>query len=129
MAGLSRLVPGVAQRVPPAAPSASFADLVFRLRRRDIPCAPRAAHSTDAGLRTCRHCKEQFDPATNGPEACRRHTAHFGGESARKFESAFTGGTSDTPGSGRVVAYWHCCGAPEFDAPGCTASPHVGFGD
>lgn len=31
-------------------------------------------------LRTCKNCKQQYDPAANHPSACRYHTAHFGGE-------------------------------------------------
>jgi hypothetical protein len=31
-------------------------------------------------LRTCKNCKQQYDPAANHPSACRFHTAHFGGE-------------------------------------------------
>ena len=31
-------------------------------------------------LRTCKNCKQQYDPSVNHPSACRYHTAHFGGE-------------------------------------------------
>jgi hypothetical protein len=30
-------------------------------------------------LRTCRICKKLFQPIHNHPQACRYHTAHFGG--------------------------------------------------
>ena len=30
-------------------------------------------------LRTCKNCKQQYDPTANHPSACRYHTAHFGG--------------------------------------------------
>lgn len=30
-------------------------------------------------LRTCKNCKNQFDPRLNHPRACRYHAAHFGG--------------------------------------------------
>ncbi|KAJ0255069.1 Carboxypeptidase [Hirschfeldia incana] len=80
-------------------------------------------------IRTCKNCKSQFDPALNHPRACRFHTAHFGGETKRKFESVYTGGTMDTPNSGKVVQYWHCCGSEDPFDPGCTASPHSTYDD
>ncbi|CAH8350158.1 unnamed protein product [Eruca vesicaria subsp. sativa] len=80
-------------------------------------------------LRTCMNCKTQFDPILNHPQACRFHTAHFGGETKRKFESVYTGGTMDTPNSGKVLQYWHCCGSEDPFDPGCTASPHSTYDD
>ncbi len=32
-----------------------------------------------ATLVTCRRCRKQFDPAQNGPRACRFHPNHYGG--------------------------------------------------
>ncbi|XP_011651192.1 uncharacterized protein LOC101208221 [Cucumis sativus] len=80
-------------------------------------------------LRTCRNCKAQFDPSLNHPRACRFHTSHFGGETKRKFESVHSGGTMDTPDSGKVFQYWHCCGSEDPFDPGCTASPHSSYDD
>ncbi|GMI85532.1 hypothetical protein HRI_002222500 [Hibiscus trionum] len=80
-------------------------------------------------LRTCKICKSQFDPLLNHPRACRFHTAHFGGETKRKFESVYAGGTMDTPGSGKVSQYWHCCGSENPFDPGCTAAPHASYDD
>ncbi|KAL5230947.1 hypothetical protein ABZP36_029723 [Zizania latifolia] len=80
-------------------------------------------------LRTCRNCKKQYDPAANHPSACRYHTAHFGGETKRKFESVYAGGTMDTPDSGKVFQYWHCCGSDDPFDLGCTASPHCSYDD
>ncbi|CAN6479189.1 unnamed protein product [Victoria cruziana] len=80
-------------------------------------------------LRTCRNCKTQFDPSLNHPSACRFHTAHFGGETKRKFESVYTGGTMTTPGSGQVFQYWHCCGSEDAFDPGCTLAPHSSYDD
>ncbi|KAL8546802.1 hypothetical protein ACS0TY_006498 [Phlomoides rotata] len=80
-------------------------------------------------LRTCKNCKTQFDPLLNHPRACCYHTAHFGGETRRKFESVYTGGTMDTPDSGKVVQYWHCCGSEDPFHPGCTAAPHSSYDD
>ncbi|KMT18619.1 hypothetical protein BVRB_2g027490 [Beta vulgaris subsp. vulgaris] len=80
-------------------------------------------------LRTCKFCKTQFDPALNHPLACRFHTAHFGGETKRKFESVHTGGTMNTPNSGQVLEYWHCCGSEDQFDPGCTSAPHSSYDD
>lgn len=80
-------------------------------------------------LRTCKNCKTQFDPLLNHPRSCRFHTAHFGGETKRKFESVYTGGTMDTADSGKVYQYWHCCGSEDPLDPGCTAAPHSSYDD
>ncbi|WJX77153.1 hypothetical protein P8452_60488 [Trifolium repens] len=80
-------------------------------------------------LRTCKNCKTQFDPSLNNPLACRFHTAHFGGETKRKFESVHEGGTMNTPDSGQVLQYWHCCGSEDPFDPGCTSSPHSSYDD
>ncbi|ERN00038.1 uncharacterized protein LOC18428080 isoform X1 [Amborella trichopoda] len=80
-------------------------------------------------LMTCRQCKSQFDPSRNHSRACRFHTAHFGGETKRKFESVHKGGTMSTPDSGRVLQYWHCCGSEDPFDPGCTAAPHQSYDD
>ncbi|XP_024515909.1 uncharacterized protein LOC9639918 isoform X2 [Selaginella moellendorffii] len=97
--------------------------------------------------KTCRNCKQQFDPLANSPGACRFHTAHYGGkfflelvlslfiifadqgETKRKFESVYKGGTMNTSGAGEISHYWHCCGSPDpFDA-GCQSSPHLSYDD
>ncbi|KAL3813296.1 hypothetical protein ACJIZ3_014564 [Penstemon smallii] len=80
-------------------------------------------------MRTCKNCKTQFDPLLNDPFACRYHTSHFGGETKRKFESVHTGGTLDTPDSGKVFQYWHCCGSEDPFDLGCTAAPHASYDD
>ncbi|XP_047060239.1 uncharacterized protein LOC124666947 [Lolium rigidum] len=80
-------------------------------------------------LRTCKNCKKQYDPAANHPSSCRHHTAHFGGETKRKFESVHVGGTMDTPGAGKVLQYWHCCGSENPFDVGCTAAPHSSYDD
>ena len=51
------------------------------------------------------------------------------GETKRKFESVYTGGTMDTVGGGEIVAYWHCCGAADAFDPGCEAAPHMSYDD
>ncbi|KAL6324818.1 hypothetical protein AAG906_018345 [Vitis piasezkii] len=51
------------------------------------------------------------------------------GETKRKFESVYTGGTMNTPDSGQVLQYWHCCGSEDPFDPGCTAAPHSSYDD
>ncbi|XP_074376227.1 uncharacterized protein LOC141717892 [Apium graveolens] len=82
-----------------------------------------------AALRTCKNCKTQFDPALNDSRSCRYHTAHFGGETKRKFESVHSGGTMSTPDAGKISQYWHCCGSEDPFDPGCTAAPHFSYDD
>ncbi|KAG1346986.1 hypothetical protein COCNU_06G008150 [Cocos nucifera] len=97
--------------------------------RRSAAAAVRCGENPGRVLKTCKNCKTQFDPSLNHPTACRFHTAHFGGETKRKFESVYTGGTMNTPDSGKVFQYWHCCGSEDpFDA-GCTAAPHCSYDD
>ncbi len=40
-------------------------------------------------LRTCRICKKLFQPVHNHPQACRYHTAHFGGGFSNSFFLSF----------------------------------------
>ncbi|RDX90949.1 hypothetical protein CR513_27130 [Mucuna pruriens] len=94
-----------------------------------IRCCSSLNQKSSINLRTCKNCKTQFDPALNHPLACRFHTAHFGGETKRKFESVYEGGTMSTPDSGKVFQYWHCCGSEDPFDPGCTAAPHTSYDD
>ncbi|KAA8530629.1 hypothetical protein F0562_005437 [Nyssa sinensis] len=96
-----------------------------RARKFSIRCSAKPIQT----LRTCKNCKTQFDPSLNHPQACRYHTAHFGGETKRKFESVYTGGTMNTPDAGQVFQYWHCCGSEDPFDPGCTAAPHSSYDD
>ncbi|KAK3426339.1 hypothetical protein EUGRSUZ_F02813 [Eucalyptus grandis] len=122
--------------LPPLRSSASSARPRGRLEARTgaspRPFAVRCCASSGSGknqLRTCKNCKTQFDPSLNHPRACRFHTAHFGGETKRKFESVYSGGTMDTPDAGKVFQYWHCCGSEDPFDPGCTAAPHTSYDD
>lgn len=51
------------------------------------------------------------------------------GETKRKFESVYTGGTMSTKGGGEIIAYWHCCGNTDAFDIGCEASPHMSYDD
>ncbi|KAJ9564518.1 hypothetical protein OSB04_000484 [Centaurea solstitialis] len=99
----------------------------FQIHRFQIQCS--LEETKKVNLRTCKLCKTQFDPSLNHPQACRFHTAHFGGETKRKFESVYSGGTMNTSESGKVFQYWHCCGSEDPFDPGCTASPHSSYDD
>nr|POF02671.1 hypothetical protein CFP56_38138 [Quercus suber] len=98
-------------------------------RERESHAATQYNNNEKYSLRTCKNCKTQYDPALNHPRSCRYHTAHFGGETRRKFESVYSGGTMDSPDSGKVFQYWHCCGSEDPFDPGCTAAPHSSYDD
>lgn len=51
------------------------------------------------------------------------------GETKRKYESVYTGGTMDTVGGGEITQYWHCCGRNDPFDPGCEAAPHSTYDD
>jgi hypothetical protein len=51
------------------------------------------------------------------------------GETKRKFESVYTGGTLTTVGGGEIVQYWHCCGVTDPFDGGCEAAPHMSYDD
>ncbi|KAJ7975796.1 Carboxypeptidase [Quillaja saponaria] len=99
------------------------------LKFSSIRCSAKRNDKSTSTFKTCKNCKTQFDPTLNHPRACRFHTAHFGGETRRKFESVYTGGTMSTPESGKVFQYWHCCGSEDPFDLGCTAAPHLSYDD
>lgn len=35
----------------------------------------------------------------------------------------------NTPDSGKVLEYWHCCGSEDPFDLGCTAAPHASYDD
>ncbi|KAM0057730.1 hypothetical protein Hdeb2414_s0005g00161761 [Helianthus debilis subsp. tardiflorus] len=65
-------------------PTIGFSTPISRLsnhrviRKHSIQCSVEKAKAVN--LRTCKQCKTQFDPLLNHPQACRFHTAHFGGK-------------------------------------------------
>ncbi|PSC70097.1 hypothetical protein C2E20_6422 [Micractinium conductrix] len=86
-------------------------------------------------LRTCRRCKQQFDPEENGPGSCRYHSALWtGGEVAKAIGFCRE---SDQPehqlkavfGRTGLVQFWDCCGAELENAPGCCTGRHVTYDD
>lgn len=75
----------------------------------------RMAAAASGGIsRVCRVCKKQYDPAKNGPQACRHHPTSFTGRLLRVEPTD----TSD------LGFFYDCCGATTRDAPGCTLSAH-----
>ncbi|KAH9603575.1 hypothetical protein KSS87_007123 [Heliosperma pusillum] len=111
--------------------SAAVSVSVSVFKKNKIKCSSSSDNSNARIIlfQTCKNCKTQFDPALNHPLACRFHPSHFGGETKRKFESVHTGGTMNTPNSGKVLEYWHCCGAENAFDSGCTSSPHLSYDD
>lgn len=53
-------------------------------------------------LRTCRNCKQSFDPTKNNPTACRYHDGNYTGDSKRKGEWK----EIYESGSGTVERFW-----------------------
>ena len=74
------------------------------------------------GVHFCLSFEVQFDLHTFSSLA-------HSGETRRKFESVYSGGTMDSPDSGKVFQYWHCCGSEDPFDPGCTAAPHSSYDD
>ncbi|RVW20340.1 hypothetical protein CK203_116417 [Vitis vinifera] len=54
---------------------------------------------------------------------------HTSGETKRKFESVYTGGTMNTPDSGQVLQYWHCCGSEDPLILDALLPPHSSYDD
>ncbi|XP_025820106.1 uncharacterized protein LOC112896377 isoform X4 [Panicum hallii] len=92
--------PPLARPPLPRAPLRSAPSVRLAPRGRLRATAASGGGAAGPVLRTCKNCKQQYDSAANHPSACRYHTAHFGGETKRKFESVYAGGTMDTPDSG-----------------------------
>ncbi|KAI7839146.1 hypothetical protein COHA_007149 [Chlorella ohadii] len=94
------------------------------------PNPSRAAH-----LRTCRRCKQQFDPATNTPGSCRYHSALWtGGEISKAYGFVRQSAAPEhqlavVMGRTGLVRFWDCCGAEQEDAPGCCTARHVTYDD
>ena len=51
------------------------------------------------------------------------------GETKRKFEGVYSGGTMNTVGGGEISSYWHCCGEKDAFHPGCEMGPHMSYDD
>ncbi|CAI5930991.1 unnamed protein product [Closterium sp. NIES-64] len=90
------------------------------------------AGSGSGETKTCRRCREAYDPRRNHARACRYHPALFtGGEWGKAV--GFTRASSRPEDQLSVVhgtgflRFWDCCGAMDVDAPGCTYGPHASF--
>ena len=61
-------------------PASRSSSLPYEAGSGGAAAAPAAAAAA-AQTRTCRRCKQQFDPSTNGKHSCRHHSAMYtGGE-------------------------------------------------
>ncbi|CAI7868037.1 unnamed protein product [Closterium sp. NIES-53] len=90
------------------------------------------AGSGSGETKTCRRCREAYDPRRNHARACRYHPALFtGGERGKAV--GFTRASSRPEDQLSVVhgtgllRFWDCCGAMDVDEPGCTCGPHASF--
>lgn len=55
---------------------------IISIKKYSIQCSigkEKEESKQQISLRTCKLCKSQFDPSLNHPQACRFHSAHFGG--------------------------------------------------
>ena len=74
-----------------------------------MAAAPAAASAATMGplvamqTRTCRRCKQQFDPATNDKHSCRHHSAMYTGGEVSKVGPALS------RGGPRAAAGYPCC--------------------
>eukprot|EP01062_Namystynia_karyoxenos_P044029 TRINITY_DN32300_c0_g1_i2.p1 TRINITY_DN32300_c0_g1~~TRINITY_DN32300_c0_g1_i2.p1 ORF type:complete len:124 (+),score=28.47 TRINITY_DN32300_c0_g1_i2:78-449(+) len=81
----------------------------------------------------CRRCLREFDPAANGPEACRYHPRQY----VNRWHPEFM---KNQPGDDRAYyqgvdlkgwrgSFWDCCAQEAPDAPGCKAARHITWDD
>ncbi len=80
----------------------------------------------------CKRCKQEFtynvDPTKGNkiverdPHACRYHPESYAGETAQRWLDP-----GDIKDSHKVHYFWSCCGASEYEAPGCKSSWHITF--
>ena len=74
-------------------------------------------------LKLCRRCKLQFDPASNGPQACTYHRGRWIGAEISKH----LGGRSGSEGNTGLSVFWDCCDAETYDARGCMTGRHLSY--
>jgi hypothetical protein len=91
---------------------------VGRVRTVQTHWKPRRLTAPSATL-TCRVCKKQYDPATNGPASCRFHDDVYAGRLNREL-------TTDTSS---LEYFWHCCEAGDRDATPCASGWHASYDD
>lgn len=94
-----------------------------------------AVSEQSRSLRTCRRCKQTFDPAENHSSACRYHPQLWtGGEVSKAI--GFCRASSDPQdqlkavvGRTGLIRFWDCCGSEDEDAPGCCTGLHITYDD
>lgn len=84
--------------------------------------------------RVCKRCKQRYVAEENTPTACLYHPLNWsGGEKAKavgflRKSSSPEDSLSQTIGTG-MLSFWDCCGADDYNAPGCTHGYHIPFGE
>lgn len=84
--------------------------------------------------RVCKRCKQRYIPEENSPTACSYHPLNWsGGEKAKavgflRKSSSPQDSLRQTLGTG-MLSFWDCCGADDYNAPGCTRGYHIPFGE
>ena len=96
--------------------------------------ATQAAGPTQEPTKLCKRCKQRFKPSENTSHACRFHPLNWsGGEKAKAI--GFLRASDDPADSLAAVhgtgmmAFYDCCGADSYDAPGCHVGRHVAYGE
>ena len=82
--------------------------------------------------RLCKRCKHMYFESENDGRSCRFHPLDWsGGEKAKAIGFLRK---SDDPehslasvhGTG-MMHFWDCCGADQYDSPGCAFGPHIPY--
>lgn len=84
--------------------------------------------------RTCRNCKQPFDPKENGPQACQYHPDMYTGGEIGKYLGFCRKSTDPKDQLGAIhgqgmARFWDCCGETEPSAPGCKRDWHRTYDD
>ncbi|KAL4530828.1 hypothetical protein Ndes2526B_g09192 [Nannochloris sp. 'desiccata'] len=94
-----------------------------------------SAASSSLQPRTCRKCKQPFNPATNNDRACQYHSAIFtGGEISKAIGFCRASAAPEDQlisvfGRTGLLRFWDCCGAEDENAPGCCYGRHLTYDD
>jgi len=104
-------------------------DIVTRINA----CTPSSSGSpTKEAKRLCQRCKRMYFESENDSTSCRYHPLNWsGGEKAKAI--GFLRKNDDPEhslasvhGTG-MMHFWDCCGADQYDSPGCALGPHIPY--